>query len=210
MSDQACDCCEPTVDQSTERIRPQDRWLNERVTNAPLPPDVANLLGQFLGEESIETLDDFVIAAREATGGSLSIDDLCHAGRETSHRAVLEGETYHFLCFLDAIVLTHLTEKPIDIYTESPANETIEMRALPNGDVDASPSDEVMSFGITADVKPPTDERLSSEEAFTAMCPYVKAFPTREAYERWAESVDAATVGMSLAAGVEIAVALVE
>lgn len=43
---------------------------------------------------------------------------------------------------------------------------------------------------------------------YAAVCPYVKAFPSRESYERWAESVNGATVGMPLAAGVPFAIVL--
>jgi alkylmercury lyase len=208
MSDQTCDCCESAAEQSTDRTSSADRWLDKRrVMNAPLPPDLTRRMNRLLGEDSLETFDDFVTAIREATGGgSLTVDDLCHAARETPHRATLDGETSHFQCFYDAVVLAHLADESVEIHTESPANEMIEMRASPDGDVDITPSDAVMSFGIAADVTLPTDGRLHSEEVFTAVCPHVKAFSTRDGCERWAESVDGATVGMPLEAGVSIAV----
>jgi alkylmercury lyase len=213
MSDQTCDCCgEMTVGQSTEPAPSSDRWLDERpVTDAPLPSDVANTMSQFLGE-SVETLDDFVTAARDATGGgALAVDDLCHTEDETPHRAIAEDETYHFECFYDGVALAHLVNESVEIRTESPAHERIETRASPEGDIDVTPSDAVMSFGIAVGVEPPAaDGRPVDEAAVAAMCPYVKAFPTRESYERWAETVDAATVGMPLTAGVPVAAALIE
>lgn len=207
-----CDCCGSTAEKSTDRTTSVDRWIDERrVMNAPLLPDLTRRMNRLLGEDSLETFDDFVTAVREATdGGPLAVDDLCHTPRETPHRAILDGETYHFQCFYDAVVLSHLVAEPVEIHTESPENELIKMRVSPDGDVDATPSDAVMSFGIAADVKPPTDGCLHSEKVFAAVCPYVKAFATRDAYEHWAESVDAATAGMPLEAGIPIAVAFAE
>lgn len=211
MSDQTCDCCKTTAGQPTKSTLASDRWLDERpVTDAPLPSDVASTMSRFLGEP-VETLDDFVTATRDATdGGALAVDDLCHTEDETPHRAIAEDETYYFECFYDGIALAHLVNESVEIRTESPAHERIEMRASPEGDIDVTPSDAVMSFGIALGVKPPADGRSVDEAAVAAMCPYVKAFPTRESYERWAETVDAAMVGMPLTAGVPVAAALIE
>ena len=41
--------------------------------------------------------------------------------------------------------------------------------------------------------------------AVGAVCPYVKAFPDREEYERWADGVPAATVAMPLMEAVDLA-----
>lgn len=74
-----------------------------------------------------------------------------------------------------------------------------------------------MSFGVGTHVVPPADSSSAVERSADGpsaveanVCPYVKAFPSREAYERWADRVDAATVGMPLADGVPVAAALAE
>lgn len=215
MSDEACDCCEPTTDQTTERTATPDggfdRWLDERpVTTAPLPPDASRLWGRFYRQSSIETLDDVVAATRAAAGGGpIAVEDLCHAGEETPHRARTADATHHFRCFFDGVALAHLADEPVEIRTASPAGTPVEVRASPDGGVDAAPG-AAMSFGIAADVDPLPDGDGAPDDLYRAMCPYVKAFPSRERYEGWAAAVDAATVGMPLAAGMPIATALAD
>jgi hypothetical protein len=213
MSDH--DCCETTTP-STDSTTADDRWIAEDVMNAPLPSTMTRSMSQFFGRE-IETLDAFVVAIREVTDGGgdgddpLSINDLCHTGVETPHRATTADETYHFRCFYDGVALAHLVDELVEIQTESPAGEIIAMSVSPNGDIDVTPADAVMSFGIATDVPSVDDTNAGpsiEEMAMKVMCPYVKAFSTRAAYEHWAESVDGTTVGMSLAAGMPIAVAL--
>ena len=212
MSDQTCDCCASAAEPTTERVPSHDRWLVERpVTNAPLPEDVGDRMSRFLGTESVETLAGFVAALTDTIDeGSFAVDDLCHAATETSHRATMSGETYHFRCFYDGVALAHLADEPAKVHTENPAGKPIEMQASPDGDIAVTPPNAAMSFGIADNVDSVAPEGPSPEEAYEAICPYVKAFSTRESYERWAESVDAATVGLPLAAGVPIAAALLE
>ncbi|RRJ34087.1 organomercurial lyase [Halocatena pleomorpha] len=211
MSDRACDCCESASEQANKRTDSHDRWLSERpVTNARLPPDMARRMKQLLDAESLETLGDFVRKLRDAASGTITIDDLCHASTETPHRATVGSETYHFLCFYDGVALTYLVDKPVTIQTESPAGKRIEMRATPDGSIEITPADAVMSFGVAADVEIPGPAGPIEEVVYKAVCPYVKAFPSRETYESWAAGVGAATVGMVLPDGVPIAAALVD
>jgi len=181
------------------------------VTNAPLPKDVEKRMSRFLGVASIDTLAGFVAALRDAISGeSLAIEDLCHAAAETPHRATMDGETHHFRCFYDGVALAHLADEPVGVRTESPAGESIEVLASSGGYVDVTPPGAAMSFGIAGDVETADPDGPLPEEAYEVICPYVRAFSTRESYERWAKSVDAATIGMPLAAGVSVAAALVE
>lgn len=212
MPDRACDCCGSTGEQATERTATDDRWLGERpVTDAVLPPGMAEIARRFLADGSIETLGDLVeTVSVTADDGPVTIDDLCHAPEQTPHRATMGEETYHFLCFFDGIALAHIADGPVTIETESPTGETVEARATPDGNVAVSPPDAAMSFGVATDVGAPADGGPTLGELYEAFCPYVKAFHSREAYERWAEGADAATVGMSLVAGVPIAAALAE
>lgn len=215
MSDQTCDCC-GTADNTTA----DDRWLTEPVMNAPLPLDMKHNTSQFFGR-GIDTLDAFAESIREVTEsdggggdgsscGSFAIDDLCHVEAETPHRATTADQTYYFRCFYDGIILAYLADEPVEIRTESPVGKPIEMRASPNGTIDATPSGAVMSFGIATDVEPSADDTdpTVGEIVEMVMCPYVKAFPTRDAYAYWAEGSDGATVGMPLAASVPFAAAL--
>ena len=229
MADRQCDCCEPTADRTTDRPttertteRPAStgRWLAERpVTDATLPPDVANHMGRLVGAESVETLGDFVAAAREATGGGpLAVDDLCHVEGESPHRAAMDGETYDFLCFFDGVALSHIAGETVEIRTEGPNGDPVTVTVRPDGDVEVTPPDAAMSFGVALDAAAPPDDgtsavRPSDDGPSTVeanMCPFVRAFHSRNAYERWAAQIGAATVGLPLADGVPIAVALAE
>lgn len=195
----------PTAEQPTER------WVDgDPVTEVALPPDVASTASRFFGE-AIGTFDDFVSAARStAGGGPLAVDDLCHTTTETPHRATVGDERYYFQCFYDGIALAHLADEPVEIRTESPGNEPIAVRASPDGDVDVTPTGAAMSFGVSAGVQAPADGGLTPEAVYNAICPHVRAFPDRKSYERWADGVAAATVGLPLPAGVPIAAALTE
>lgn len=167
-------------------------------------------MSRFTKRGSIETIGDFVTVVRDTVPDDDSlVDALCHADEATPHRTTVDGETYHFLCFFDAIVLAHLEETTITVRTESPAGEEIEIRASPDGEIDVTPPDAVMSVGVSAEEEP-SDEDLTPTDAYDSFCPYWQAFPTRETYEHWAAGVDAYTVGIPLAAGVPIAAALAE
>jgi hypothetical protein len=64
----------------------------------------------------------------------------------------------------------------------------------------------VVSFGIDRAVdstEPPT-----VQDGYEAICPYVKAFPTADAYREWSKTVDAPTVAIPLAGATELAVEL--
>ncbi|MFC6976608.1 hypothetical protein ACFQL1_20980 [Halomicroarcula sp. GCM10025709] len=78
----------------------------------------------------------------------------------------------------------------------------------PKNGAEVTPPDAVMSFGVTPESDLPTDETPSASDVYGAVCPYVKAFHTREDYERWTTDVAATTVGIPLDDGVPIAAAL--
>lgn len=194
---------------------PDDRSIDPAATapwieasplrDAPLPPDVARGLGQLLGAP-VESFADFASAVGNATAdGSLAVADLCHAAGETPHRATVDGEEYRFRCFYDGLVLAHLADEPAEIRTESPEGDRIEIHASPDGGVDVTPSGAAVSFGVAADAPASADDGPAPADLYGAVCPYVRAFPDREAYERWAADTDAATVGVPLAAGASFA-----
>lgn len=206
MSDETCSCGGSGVEQPTEET---DRWVDDRpVRSALLPDDVARVMTAFFGTGPVETFDDFVAATREGAGGALAVEDLCHVDGETPHVARAAGETYRFRCFYDGVALAYLVDEPVEIRTESPAGTGIELRVTPDGEVETSPPEAVMSFGIATDAADVTDP--TAEAVYGQVCPYVKAFPSRDSYREWAAAVDAATVGVPIAAGLPIAAAFAE
>lgn len=209
MSDEDCNCADLTVDQASKKAANSDGWIEERpAKTARLPAGVAGNLSRFFGE-SIEAFDDMVSAIRNVVeGDGIAIDELCHVEGETPHYAKTADETHYFRCFYDGIALAHLVDEPVEIRTETPTNEPIEIQASPESDIDVAPSNAVMSFGVATDRDGPAGDVPTAQEIYGAICPYVKAFHTRDDYERWAEEVAATTVGIPLESGVPIAAAL--
>lgn len=159
MSNQDCNCADLTVDQMTEQTPNSDNWIEDRpVKTAGLPETVADNMSQFFGE-SIESFDDMVAAIRGVVeGNGISIDELCHVEGETTHYAQTDDQTYYFRCFYDGIALAHLMDERVEIRTETPTNEFIEIRASPEGDLDVTPSDVVMTFGVATESDVPIDD----------------------------------------------------
>lgn len=215
MSEHTCDCGGSTDGRSAATddatASASGHWLDERpVTEARLPADAARALGRTFGGPS-KTLGEWAEAIREATGGgAIEIEDLCRVDGETAHRATVAGETYHFQCFYDGIALARLEEEPVEIRTVSPSGEVVEVRTDASGDVPVDPPDAAMSFGIADGREAAADDRPIRERIYATVCPYVRAFAGREAYLRWAERVDATTVGVPLTRGVAVAAALTE
>lgn len=186
-----------------------DRWLGDsQGLEAPLPSDVRTGLGRLLGADSIETLAEWIAEVRRRTGGPIAVDDLCHADEETPHWGEVDGERHYFRCFYDAVVLSALVERPVAIRTESPAGTEIEARAAGGTDLTVVPETAAFSFGVDESVSPPPDGEPSHADVYAAVCPFVRAFPDRESYDRWADAVPAATVAMPLEGATELAAAL--
>lgn len=176
----------------------------------PLPADVQDGLGRLFGGDGVETMRDWADELTSFTGGSLDVQDLCHTDERTAHYGVRDGETHYFACFYDAVVLSALTDDPVDVHTESPGGTTIEATADGDGSVSVTPADAVVSFGVGDDVEPPEDRELTHADVYAAVCPYVRAFPDAASYEAWAADVDAATFGVPLADATQFTAALVE
>ncbi|MBX0297991.1 organomercurial lyase [Haloarcula nitratireducens] len=209
MYDEDCNCGDLAVDQAPEQPTNGDNWAAERpVRTARLPDEMADNMGRFFGE-SIETFDDMISAFRTVVDGDgIAVDELCHVEEKTPHSAQTTDETYYFRCFYDGIALAYLVDEPVDIRTETPTNEVIEIQASPDSEIDVAPSDAVMSFGVATDYEDLAGDELTAQDVYGAVCPYVKAFQAREDYERWAADAAATTVGIPLDAGMPIAAAL--
>ena len=207
--EQSCECCDTTAAAETDA---RNRWLGESAPlTAELPADLRRGLGRLLGERPVDTIEEWVGTVRdEVGGGSIGVEDLCHADGETPHRGVVDGETYHFQRFYDAVVLAALADDAVDIRTESPRGTVIEARAVGTDELRVSPEGAVFSLGVDERVDPPAGNGPTHADVYGAVCPYVRAFPDRAAYERWARSAGAATIAMPLAGATELASALVE
>jgi alkylmercury lyase len=172
-------------------------WLDD--PDDTLPEPLQRTMGAFLGAGRVETLADGAAAIRAATGGgSFDVEDLCHADGSTGHRATVDGETYEFQCFYDAVVLAEVADSPADIRTAAPDGTVVEAHADGDGGLVPTLEGATMSFGV-ADDAPAGEGTPTLAETYGAICPYVKAFPDRAAYEGWAAGVPAATVGLPLA-----------
>ena len=209
-AEQSCECCGTAPTAESAAGATTDRWLGGTdYLTATLPEDLRRGLGRLLGVEPVDSIGEWIREVRGRVGdGSIGVGDLCHADGETPHRGTVDGETYHFQCFYDAVVLAALREGAVEIRTESPDGSVVEART-DGADLRVSPASAVFSFGVEATVEPPTGDGPTHADVYGAVCPYVKAFSDRAAYERWAESKDAATVAMPLAGATELASALV-
>jgi hypothetical protein len=173
-----------------------------------LPAALQSALGQFVGQESVDTLGEWVGEVRRQTGGgSMNLEELCHASESTDHWGEMDGERYYFVCFYDAVIMAAIADEPVDIHTETPDGAVIEAHSLGGSNLSVTPESAVFSFGISTDVVT-GDDGPTLQDGYEAVCPYVKAFPDRAAYEEWAETVDAVTVAMPLAGATELASAL--
>ena len=197
--------------QETDSERSSDRWLEgSDVLDAQLPDGLQSAFERFVGRESVDTLGEWVTEIRRLTGGgSIAVEQLCHANEETEHWGAVDGERYYFQCFYDAVILAAFEERPVDIHTVSPGGTVVEARAVGSDELSVTPEEAVFSLGIGIDARERSDGSPTVQDGYAEICPYVKAFPDREAYERWAEEVPAATVATPLAGATEVAGALV-
>ncbi|MFB6360080.1 MAG: organomercurial lyase [Halobacteriales archaeon] len=210
-SDSADDCCCTTATRNPETPI-GSHWIGrDSVLEAELPDPLKTRLGRLIGNRSVDTFADWVTEIRQFTGGgSISVEDLCHAASETDHWGELDGKRYDFRCFYDAVILAALADEPVDIRTVSPEGSAITAKAIGTSDLTVSPEQAVFSFGVAANVEGPADGEPSAAEVYAAVCPYVRAFRSPAAYAGWAEEVSAATVGMPLQGATSLAAALVE
>lgn len=177
----------------------------------PLPEDVRAALGRLLGSDPLPTLGEWAdrVGQRVGAGDGIDVEDLCHAD-DTAHWGEADGERHHFVCFYDAVALAALTDRSVDVRTESPDGTVIEARATGDGDLTVTPEEAVFSFGVATDIEAADDGEVTHADVYGAICPYVKAFPNEAAYKEWAEDVPAATVGIPLSGATGLAAALVD
>lgn len=116
-------------------------------------------------------------------GRDLTPEDLCTTD-ESPHRATVDGETYRFQCVTDAFVLGLAVEGPVAARTVTPVDGAELVVEFEDGEPAAVPEGTVLSFGVERAVEAP-DGTLTPGETYGRVCPYSKAFASREAYETW-------------------------
>lgn len=184
-------------------------WMGETTLDQQLPDELRTALGRFLGVQSVDTLAEWGEQIRRRTsGGSINVEQLCHTDEETEHWGEMEGERHYFQCFYDAVILATLENRPVDIHTASPDGSAIQARAAGGDELSVTPETTVFSLGIALDAHEQSGGNPTLQDAYAAICPYVKAFPDRDAYHQWANDVPAATVATPLSGATAFARAL--
>ena len=206
------DACCGVETQTASSERTADRWLEgPDVLNAQLPADLQSALGRFVGKGSVDTLGEWATDIRHLTGGgSIAVEELCHASTETDHWGEVGDERYYFQCFYDAVILAAVEERSVDIHTVSPGGTVVEAHAVGSDELSVAPEDAVFSLGVDENVDEHSGGSPTLEDGYAAICPSVRAFPDREAYERWADGAPAVTVALPLEGATDVAGALVD
>jgi len=208
-----CTCGGATREQNGETTEAEGRYIKSSLIGAQLPDALAEALGDSLGTRRVDNLDEWVDEIRRRTddaGEAIGVDDLCHVEGGSPHWGEIDGERYHFRCFYDAVVLSALVDEPVDIRTETPEGETVEMRADGTEELEVEPASAVFSFGISDVAVAASEGDPDHGDMYGAVCPNVRAFADVEEYERWDEEVGAVTVAAPLEGATELAEALVE
>lgn len=165
-----------------------------------IPTPLGERLERGLGlDDRPETFGDWVEAMLTiAERGDLDVDlDALCTTEESPHRATYGGESQHYQCVLDPIIVPFLADGGrIDVETECPASGRPIEFTVTETSMTVDPATAVLSFGIDADVDAP-DGIASPALVYGRICPSVNAFATREEYETWAADVDAVTMALS-------------
>ena len=178
-----------------------------------IPTPLGDQLQLALGlDERLETFGDWVdtlalIADRDDIDVDLNM--LCTID-DSPHKATFDGRTQHYQCFQDPIIVPFLADDvdAVEIETESPVSgEPIEL-TVTETEIEATPSDVVMSFGVAKDVGAPAADVPSPILAYSRFCPYGNVFLFHEEYETWADEVEAITMATDVEDTLELARAI--
>ncbi|MFB6352671.1 MAG: organomercurial lyase [Halobacteriales archaeon] len=147
----------------------------------------------------------------EREGLEVDLDTLCTTD-ESPHKATFGGETQHYHCTLDAVIVPFLAEDVgrVDVETVSPVSGDRITYTVAGSSIVAEPGEAVLSFGVGTDVERPPPDARSPALAYRRVCPYGKAFVSHGEYERWAEATEGHTMAMSLEDALALSEALAD
>lgn len=188
---------------------------HDSVLDRELPDPMVDRFAAIGLERSPETIGEWIESTTdvlEASNVPTGLEAMCTADHER-HEATFGGETRYFHCVLDTLLVPFVTDvdEPVTVRSRSPVSGDIVDVRVSREEIDVSPDDAVMSFGIAADVdvEGPLGGAIDPELAYELFCPYVNAFTFRDEYERWADETESAiTIGITVVEGFELARAL--
>lgn len=162
-----------------------------------VPEELSTSVQQAVGAtpRARETLGELVEGIA-AEGCALRLEGLI-SEEPTRHEVRVDGRTLHTYCFVDALMLPFVLSdhEAVEVHSETTGGEVSAL--VTERGVEASPPETVVSFGAARSERGTTSETL---------CPYLNAFTSRAAYERWAERTpQAVTVALSLEEAFDLA-----
>lgn len=182
-------------------------------TTIDLPPAFAERIQRVFDLETRpetygEWAEAIVASFESGHDRGLSTDDLCDTDA-SSHSATLDGETTHYMCAEDPLVVGMLAAESVTVESTPPnREEPITIEFDPDGGIVAEPAGALLSFGVVEDGDGPA--HVTPEAMYGLVCPYGHAFPDDEAYEEWAAETDAITDVLSVPAGIAVMERLIE
>lgn len=163
-----------------------------------VPPALGERLQQSYGlPRPPATLGDLTALPWPVLGtATIEAAALCREG-PSRHEIVIGGESRHTYCVLDTLLLPVIEGLPGTVRSASPlSGEVVELRVTPE-QVEASPPEAVISFGVL---------REGGGTFYETGCPYINAFTSIGEYERWSEATpEAVTLALPVAEAFEFA-----
>lgn len=193
------------TDAGTLHATPED---GRDYAEVPIPEGLATRTSTLVGtDETPQTLGE-ILAAHDDTGAFVPEDATWEdmlVSEKSRHRVRVGDEEYNTYCVLDALVLPFLLDETVEISSTPPGGgSAVEIVAGPD-ELEARPETTVVSFGVSLGIPEDrgaleaTDPEQLQELIHAEGCPRINAFPDREAYQAWADEVEAVTVAVSLA-----------
>lgn len=140
-----------------------------------------------------------------------SLEMLCLTA-DSHHEAWIDGETRHFRCFFDTLLLPFVVDGTPEVRfrSRSPVMDAIVTGEVTDEAVMVEPKDAVMSFGAATDVVSADYLDVPATLAYRRFCPYINIFTDDAEYRRWEDKEDSSvTMPLSVPEGFALARRLV-
>jgi len=181
------------------------------LADVSIPPAVGEAFGALYGTAAPATGAEWVTAMGETVerveGRRPTVADLCTAP-DGEHVFVPDdaeddgtGERA-YRCPLDPLVYPFLTGTTGTVRSPVPGGESVVTVEIGTDGVAVSHDEAVVSLGVARGLD---DAEPTLATVYRDVCGYVRAFPDRAAYERWAADADAATMALPVREGVALA-----